>query len=166
MRDVRVQPAEARHLEGVQRVAQTTWRATYRGTILDADIERFLERNYSIAALEQILERPLISLHVALDGEELVGYATAGVNRYGEAELFAIYVLPDYQGRGVGRLLWQAARAFLAATGRDDFILWVLDSNETARRFYERQGARFAGERDFPMGTAAIREVLYRTPIT
>ena len=47
-------------------------------------------------------------------------------------ELHALYVLPELWGRGIGRDL-------LAAAG-DVSELWVLESNERARRFYERFG--------------------------
>jgi len=47
----------------------------------------------------------------------------------------AIYLAPDARGQGIGRAL--LAEAML---GRDVLQLWCFQSNDGARRFYERHG--------------------------
>ena len=55
-------------------------------------------------------------------------------------ELFALYVDPDFWGRGVGRALIAAARARLVAEGYRWAVLWVLEGNARADRFYRADG--------------------------
>ena len=83
--------------------------------------------------------------YVALDGEEIVGFAVGGPNR-GEprtfpGELFALYLLQRVQGRGVGHALFVRLRDTLRTRGLTPFVLWVVESNP-ACAFYEREGGR------------------------
>jgi GNAT superfamily N-acetyltransferase len=50
------------------------------------------------------------------------------------------------QHRGLGRLLMGAVASHCLAAGSAGLYLWVLRSNTPARRFYERLGARNAGD--------------------
>lgn len=61
----------------------------------------------------------------------------------GPSELYAIYVHPDWWGRGVGQTLLDRAHALLAETC-DEAELTVLAANRRARRFYERNGWHLA----------------------
>jgi ribosomal protein S18 acetylase RimI-like enzyme len=56
------------------------------------------------------------------------------------AEIQAIYLVPEAIGLGIGRSLFQAAVDDIVAHGFKAAILWVLDTNERARRFYEAAG--------------------------
>lgn len=158
---VAVRAARAMDLPGIQRVANQTWPATYSGSIPDADIAAFLETNYSVERLTRIRDRMGAGLLVAAHEETVVGYSMLSKNQEGSAELWAIYVLPGWQRHGVGRLLWDRACEIGLTLEADEMVLWVLDSNSNARRFYESQGARVDGERDFPVGEGSVREARY-----
>ncbi|HZG55711.1 GNAT family N-acetyltransferase [Paenibacillus sp.] len=60
------------------------------------------------------------------------------------AEL-AIAVHPDFQGRGVGRLLVETACREAKAEGKRKLSLRVMSTNEQAIRFYEKLGFREQG---------------------
>jgi ribosomal protein S18 acetylase RimI-like enzyme len=55
-------------------------------------------------------------------------------------ELEAISVLPEAQGRGIGRSLIEHAYAELAQRGVDTMTLRVVEANAQARAFYARMG--------------------------
>ena len=93
---------------------------------------------------------------VAKDGERVVGFVGYGTCRddgladYGE--VFALYVLADYCGRGIGYALMNAALEKLPVSQK--FAVWVLKGNERAIRFYKRYGFRFDGaEQEIMLGT-------------
>jgi GNAT superfamily N-acetyltransferase len=56
------------------------------------------------------------------------------------AEVYAIYLDPDVIGSGIGRSLFHTAVDDIVAQGFAAAVLWVLDTNERARRFYEAAG--------------------------
>jgi GNAT superfamily N-acetyltransferase len=86
---------------------------------------------------------------LALDGEELLGFSTFGASRdadaLGAGELYALYVDPERWRSGAGRTLVEATRERLLGRGHDEAILWVLDGNEPAERFYAADGWRRDG---------------------
>ncbi len=55
-----------------------------------------------------------------------------------ENELQAIYVLPEHQGKGIGKLLWQKAAEFFDE--KLPVVLRVADYNESAIAFYRHLG--------------------------
>jgi ribosomal protein S18 acetylase RimI-like enzyme len=76
--------------------------------------------------------------------EALLGFVTFGGSRDDDAEglgeVYALYVDPERHRSGVGRMLMAEARDRLAEAGFGEAILWVLDGNDRARSFYEREG--------------------------
>src|SRR5262249_43243883 len=55
-------------------------------------------------------------------------------------EVYAMYVVEDAAGTGLGTALLHRAEADLRARGLVEMVLWVLETNARARRFYEREG--------------------------
>ncbi|MFI5890754.1 GNAT family N-acetyltransferase [Actinoplanes sp. NPDC051513] len=92
-------------------------------------------------------ERDTHRLTVAEDFDRIVGFTYVGPSETeGAAELYAIHVDPVLVGAGVGRLLMENAWEQLGDIGGDRAVLWVLEANEHARRFYERGGWKADGE--------------------
>lgn len=82
----------------------------------------------------------------------ILGFAAVGPSRDDDAtgatgELYAIYADPDAWGRGIGRRLMATAVNELATAGFAEATLWVLESNQRARRFYETGGWKTDGSR-------------------
>jgi GNAT superfamily N-acetyltransferase len=157
-------PADARE---VARVHVRSWRSAYRGLIaqqfldgLDPDV---IAGRYTFGRVG--LRMP--STLVAVDGGAIRGLATTGLCRDEDppnfGELMAIYVDPAHVRTGVGRLLMGAARERLRLVGVAGAVLWVLDENVAARRFYERDGWRFDGaRRTVTYAGLPARQVRYR----
>jgi GNAT superfamily N-acetyltransferase len=104
---------------------------------------------------------------VAEQAGEVVGFAHLGPARDEPledlGELYAIYVLPDAWGGGVGQALMAETLARLQAEGFDRAILWVLEDNPRTRRFYELAGWHAdGGAKDETWLGTTIREVRYR----
>jgi ribosomal protein S18 acetylase RimI-like enzyme len=102
---------------------------------------------------------------VAARGGEIVGFATGGPDRAAEptaaSELYGLYVAPAVWEAGVGTRLMKAGLARLERPA----VVWVLEENDRARRFYEARGWRVDDARQ-PIallgGAAHPIEVRYR----
>jgi GNAT superfamily N-acetyltransferase len=117
-------------------------------------------------------DRPLDGQHVAEAGGSVVGWLYLGSYRADEGEqvpgpscgeIGAIYALPEFWGRGVGRRLLAYGLGELRRLGLSPVLLWVLVANERARRFYERAGFHADGSVvGFEVGGATLPEMRYR----
>jgi GNAT superfamily N-acetyltransferase len=106
-------------------------------------------------------------LTVAVDDGDLVGFTYVGPSETeGAAELYAIHVDPVLVGTGVGRLLMANALEQLTEIGGERAVLWVLEENERARRFYDRGGWRPDGEtRVEAVGGVPVPQLRYSRPL-
>ena len=105
---------------------------------------------------------------LAQDGDVVIGFVTvglpdhAGANAIGKSELHAIYVDDPYVRCGIGRHLMMAAEAAMGALGVTTSLLWVLDRNAVARRFYESEGWSWDGKsRPHTVGESALTVLRY-----
>jgi ribosomal protein S18 acetylase RimI-like enzyme len=80
-----------------------------------------------------------------------------------QGEVFALYVRPQFWGRGCGRALLRHAAAQLRTDGFTSTSLWVLCANRRGIGFYEASGfKRVTGsEKVFEMGGRQVEEVAY-----
>jgi GNAT superfamily N-acetyltransferase len=124
-----------------------SWQVAYRGQLPDELLD-----NLSVEQRtrwwgegwwgQETTRRRLL---VAEADGEILGFAAVGPSRDesdtdGTGELYAIYADPDVWGQSIGRLLMERAVEELRSAGFVEATLWVLDTNERARRFYKIAG--------------------------
>lgn len=124
-------------------VAARTWKATYANVLPDVVQSQALASWYSESNLARQAVDPKFSFLVATDGElQVVGFAMMTLRRQpGEAELLRFYVLPEHQGKGLGRRLLNAT---IEAVREKGSVLRVYaqveKENWIGRRAYEALG--------------------------
>ena len=91
-----------------------------------------------------------------------VGYGDRGEEAPDIGEIFALYILSEYYGKGVGQQLMKAALQQMR--GYQQICLWVLKENKRAIRFYQKCGFDSDGEEIYSTTVAAseIRMILKR----
>lgn len=151
--DLLIAPAAPEDLAGIAAVTVKAWQTTFQGILPDAflaglTIEAQQQRHQALFAVSGV------SYHVAKVAGEIVGFCSGGPNRspaFGEAnELYGLYLLPHWQGQGVGRQLLLAVAMQLQAPGRQGLLAWVLTDNPN-RHFYRRCGGREASGRSIEL---------------
>lgn len=113
-------------------------------------------------------ERVLVGVDTTDEDERIVAFSSFGPERdrgtvrRGRGEIYAFYAHPDAWGSGVANELMLAVVNRLRSDGFGEAMLWVLDDNSRARRFYERHGWSATGivDRFNAYGTSA-REIEY-----
>ena len=129
--------------ESVARVHVETWQAAYAHVFPREGLESLSGER---AARRAELHRRSPPIVAEVNGE-IVGFVSvgAGSDAGTDGELYALYVHPDHWGSGFGRQLIQAGEDRLRELGHSHAILWVLEDNPRARRFYELAGWRVDG---------------------
>ena len=141
-RTTSIRRAREADLGGLSKVFDASWREAYRGILPGVALERLIstrDRAWWRGALRR--GRPIA---VVETGELVVGYAAYGRTRSRslgtEAEIDELYLLPEYQGVGLGRRLFRAVRNDLADHGLARLGVWSLEDNARASAFYEGLG--------------------------
>ena len=135
-----VRPASPHDAVAIESIRVRGWQTAYRHVFPPADLDALPVDPERWRA--RIAVPPLgWTTIVCEDDGSVVGFASTGPSRDEDdlGEVYAIYVDPDAWSTGAGRALMTAAEAALAA----EFgaaLLWVLEDNPRARRFYERAG--------------------------
>ncbi len=139
----------------IARVRKATWQDAYAHLFSTAQLDS-ISIEESTAQWRRNIEVAPDGFHtlVALLGDEIVAFASFGPRDFdaGEehvGELYAIYVLPDIQGRGIGRALMAETVRRFGDEGFGEAVLWVFEDNPRACMFYERAGwSRDGGTKD------------------
>jgi len=167
-------PADA---AAIAEVHVRSWKAAYPGMIPQSYLDA-LKPETRFRTWETILASPETPgtgtlLLVDEDEERVEGFASIGPNRdpdiemEGVGEVMALYLDPGSWGRGAGRTLLAAAVDEIASAGNSLATLWVLDTNEPARRFYEHLGWRADGTSKLHDWTAFVAtDVRYRLELS
>ena len=143
---ITIKPMETdEEIKGKAFVHWKCWQETYPGLVSQEYLEKF--------TLEKSEEKAFQwrdNILVAKDGDRVVGFVGYGVHgpeNPDTGEVFALYVLPEYQGTGVGQRLMDAALDKLSAFPH--LCLWAVKGNARAIRFYEKNGFRLNGEEKY-----------------
>lgn len=143
-----IRPVALDDAEALTDLHLDVWEEAYTGLIPDEILtERRSQRSARVDRWRTNIKAGRFS-SLVVEGEEpgrLLGFASAGVARddvpgLPTLELTSLYVRSERYGTGLGHALLEQTIGSSAA------YLWVLDGNQRATAFYERQGFRFDGK--------------------
>jgi GNAT superfamily N-acetyltransferase len=141
-----IAPARVEDAEALTDLHLDVWEEAYADLMPAAVFaERRARRAERVESWRTIFESGSSDNLLAWSDGRLVGFSGTGSGRDDPAEglppleLMGLYVRASTYGTGVGFALLREA------IGDADAYLWVLDGNDRAIRFYERQGFRFDG---------------------
>jgi len=111
-----------------------TWKVAYKGIIADEFLAGLsVERDTARWQENFANQRPPFTF-VAETSGKVVGFCCGGPERSSDTEyageLYAIYILPECQGQGIGKALMAAGRRWLIEQGYTNMLIWVLEDNQ------------------------------------
>jgi ribosomal protein S18 acetylase RimI-like enzyme len=127
-----IRSATAGDTAAIESVVRESWLDANK-SIIPADSQRALTNSRNLAGF---VAGEWHSIRVAEIEGEIVG--AVGVNPTGV--IWMLYVLPAYQGCGVGSALYDAAIGTIKTAGRRRAVLEVMAANENAVAFYRARG--------------------------
>lgn len=156
--DIEISKATVRDIPVIQGMADDVFRATYRDIISPAQMEYMIQWMYSEDSLEKQINGDGKAFFIARKDGVPCGYVSVEFERRLEdgRKLFhlqKIYVLPAYQGSGVGKVLFNHVPAYLKSICPEPFRIELnVNRNNRAVEFYERMGMTRDRQGDFPIG--------------
>ena len=160
-----VRVATIEDAETIAAIHVRTWQVAYEG-LVPATFLASPSIRERVNMWRTVISERLGSLLLAVAPHGETGFISFGPSRDqdGEqkAEIYAIYVLPQFWHQGIGRELLDEAERRLEDQHFIAFTLWVLDKNARARRFYEARGFRLdASRKEETIGGFLLTELRY-----
>jgi ribosomal protein S18 acetylase RimI-like enzyme len=166
--DFKIRKAVPEDAQSIGLVQVESWRKTYAGIVPDAYLAS-LDDEVRAAEWKKHLEAGQIFIFVVEDQWGIFGFIAGGAIRdpidgY-DAELYAIYLMPARQRRGVGEELVLSLREALLMRGFSSMIVWVLERNLPGVSFYKSLGGMQIGEKTIEIGGTVLTELAFGWPI-
>lgn len=129
--------------EELSKLKHTVWSETYRGIYSDEKIDNYDYKKNEEKFLN-ILSNPKIKLYVVVDQDKIVGYMDCGmpIRQYKnyKQEIGLLYLLKEYQRKGIGKELFQLGVNIISQNGYDEFFISCNKYNNNAIEFYKKMG--------------------------
>ncbi|MEJ7588831.1 MAG: GNAT family N-acetyltransferase [Ferruginibacter sp.] len=147
--------------EKLSAISKETFYDTFAGTCTEEDMESFLDTFFNLQQVKNELKNANDFYYLAETNGEVAGYLRfkedyAGfsmMRQWKSLELKRIYVIKNFQGKGVAQLLMDHVLQFAKDNSYQVVWLGVWEHNLRAQRFYEKYGFVNSGfTHDFPIG--------------
>lgn len=129
-------------------IHSVAWHATYKNIASEDFLSQFTPQNRA-AVFKKAIKNPNERFYIAKLNNKPIGILILDCHPKDEdeyvGEVKALYLLPDYQGKGYGTEMMNFAIGDFTSLKKTKVILWVLEKNLKARHFYEKYGFRFDG---------------------
>ncbi len=157
-----IRPCQRTDAHSMSRIYVQTWRDTYLNAIPFDYLLHMSEFRQEREFFHELAGNLIVGF-AAEEAGRMVGFITGGYERDGDeiyqGEIETLYVLKDYQRRGVGRKLVSALAGHLSRNGIYSMLVRVLKLNPY-RRFYRKiNGTYLKDERTVVAGEKIDLEV-------
>lgn len=160
---MKIRKAVLADAKGIAKVHVDSWRSTYK-KIIPEDVLQRMSYSEREARWIQLIPKHLVFVAENREGK-IIGFASGGKERSGnypefDGELYAIYLLKQFQGQGVGKALVQQITESLKEMGSRSMLVLVLAENQS-RYFYESLGAKLIGTEQETIAGMKFTELVY-----
>lgn len=149
----------------LSRIYEASWKHFYKGIVPSSFLDSIPE-GFWASKIDEPGRNTVLAFRDEPENENPVGICSFGKSRSADFpdwnEIYSIYVLPGYTGRGYGKALFRLALAELTKTESAGIYLWVFKENYSARQFYEKHS--FIATEEFSSVTltgTAVPEIKY-----
>ncbi len=131
----------------LQKIGKQTFLETFNSNDSAIDIEQYLNEKFSLEQLNSELKNPKSKFFFSEINNKIIGYLKINTgdaqteNLLSEAlEIERIYVISKYQGKNIGKLLFDKAICVAKQKKIKDIWLGVWKKNHSAIKFYKKNG--------------------------
>ncbi len=144
-----------------------SWRSTYSGIVSQNYLDQLKYEDREkmwTSILHQYTPRSHVLIAYDKDKKKVVGFVSSGPKRdhpnlpY-DGEIYALYLLKEFQALGTGGILFDASCRELRTAGFQNAMLWVLKANPSIG-FYNAMGGKVISELDCEIAGEKMKEVL------
>ena len=145
-------------------VSVDTWRTAYEGIIPSEFLQALSYEKRKLVWDQNIADKSNTIFVVENSDAKIIGFAVVAKREenkvVGATDLTALYLLEEYQGSGIGKLLMKQVFKHCVAIQATKVFVEVLADNKTLH-FYEYYGAQFVEMKQLNIGGNIINEAIY-----
>lgn len=155
---IEIKPAKPDQFLVIQNLAHKIWPNTFKEILSQHQIDYMLELMYSLPNLQKQYKNGHRFLLLTLDSNP-VGFASYESNfkSLGKTKIHKIYVMPELQGKGLGKKMLDYITQLAKNNGDRTLTLNVNRFNK-ALKFYERIGFTKITSEDIDIGNGFLME--------
>lgn len=161
---MKIRKAVLEDAEGIAKVHVDSWRATYKEIIPSSYLNDLSYVQRTELWRSNILKAENYVVVAEEETGQIIGFADSWKRENNTAEnsgdLTSIYLLEEYQGKGVGKMLLKELFNHFKEKGYEKIFVEVLEENKT-RYFYEYYGAKLIDTSQIKIGGEILNELIY-----
>jgi len=146
MEEIIIRPLTAEDVIGAAEIRVNGWKNSYKG-IVDENHLNSLKLEDQTKKFEKCVGND--NFIVALENGKVVGFCRFVCDNsfsqnidYVDCELTAIYVHPDFKGKGIGTKMFKYVLDKFNEQNKTTMILWCLKDNINSINFYKHMGGK------------------------
>lgn len=144
----------------IRKLLGITWLKTY-SFIPEKDLSEHLNRYYSFEQLESLFNDKNYFCYSVENKDEIIGWMKLFDNQdEGKFYVSSLYVLPNYQGNGIGKELMNIAESKARELKHSDIWIGVMEQNENTLNWYKKLGFNFIKAEPFKMGETEVSHLI------
>ncbi len=143
----------------IQYIVNTTWPVAYGEILSKEQLDYMINWLYSLEKLNDDVEHGHNYYLAKDDQDQPLGFIDIMHHFENQpvSKLHKIYLLPETQGKGIGRLLIEKAEALARENGSEVLRLNV-NRHNVAQHFYKKMGFEIAKSEDIDIGNGYLME--------
>ncbi|MDI1255261.1 MAG: GNAT family N-acetyltransferase [Flavobacterium sp.] len=156
---VTIVPATIEDFSIIRQIAHTTWPIAYGHILPKVQLDYMLGIFYSTETLTQNLSEKGHFFMLAKDGENMLGFTSFehNYNHKNVTHIHKLYILPETQGKGIGKLLIEAVEK-VAQNYHSDAITLNVNRFNKAQGFYKKIGFEITATVDVQLDHGYLME--------
>ena len=161
---MKIRKAVLEDAEGIAKVHVDSWRTTYKEIIPSSYLNNLSYAQRTEMWKKNISKEENYVVVAEEKNGQIIGFADSWKRKNNTTEnsgdLTSIYLLEEYQGKGIGKMLLNELFNHYKEMGYEKIFVEVLEDNKT-RYFYEHYGAKLVDTSQIKIGGEILNELIY-----
>jgi len=156
---ITISEATSNDIKTIQEIVFITWPITYKDILSRTQLDYMLNLFYSEESLIAEFNKRNQLFYLITEEETVLGFIGIEHHYQGESrtKIHKIYILPETQGKGIGRIVVEAVEK-LALENNSTSILLNVNRFNKALHFYQKIGFKIIDEVNIEIGNGYLME--------
>jgi len=145
-------------LQVVADLASAIWPVAYAAILSKEQLHYMLDKFYNLEALQKQLENGHVFYLAQNENQKFVGFVSYEINcEPNKTKIHKIYVLPETQGTGIGKQLFDLVKT-KAQENQQTAIFLNVNKYNNAQKFYQKLGFTITREEVIDIGNGYLMD--------